>query len=208
MCSVQKKRSKTHARLVRSARFLKTAMRPTDYPAADRPEVALVGRSNAGKSSLLNALCGRKLAHVAATPGKTRTIQFYDFGALYRVVDLPGYGYAARSQKEIDSWSKYIKIYLDSRENLVGALLIMDCRRNFEDEEELLIQWWQERSLPWYLVANKMDRLNQSEKHQCLKRLSKQLNSDDIYMVSAKSGLGVSELEEAIYRRWIGGRDE
>ena len=93
----------------RPTRFLKSAVWPKDYPEADRPEIALIGRSNAGKSSLLNALVSQKAAKVSQTPGKTRLLNFFDFGDHYRLVDMPGYGFAARSGDEILAWEKMIK---------------------------------------------------------------------------------------------------
>ena len=100
----------------RQAQFLKSAVLPADYPASDRPEVALVGRSNAGKSSLLNAIAGQKAARVSQMPGKTRLLNFFDFGDHYRFVDMPGYGFASRHGAEVLEWEKMISHYFDARE--------------------------------------------------------------------------------------------
>ena len=120
------------------AKFLKSAVNQEDYPPSDRPEVALVGRSNAGKSSLLNALAGSKIAKVSQEPGKTRLLNFFDYGKQYRFVDMPGYGYASRSGSEILSWQEMITKYSDVRENLHGVVLIMDSARDWQEEESNL----------------------------------------------------------------------
>jgi len=111
--------------------FCKECGTPPDYPVADRPEIAMVGRSNGGKSTLLNAMTGgAKEAKTSATPGKTRLLNFFDVGDHYRIVDLPGYGYAARDPKERKMWEKMIDVFFKTRECLAGIILVCDMRRD------------------------------------------------------------------------------
>ena len=111
------------------ANFLATAVKPSQYPDTLIPEIALVGRSNVGKSSLINCLTNRtKLARTSSTPGKTATINFYDIAGRYRLVDLPGYGYGQVSKTEQERWAKMIETYLSDRFNLVQVIQLVDAR--------------------------------------------------------------------------------
>ncbi len=128
-----------------SSVFLKSAVRLDQCPQEDRPEVAFLGRSNSGKSSLINALTGRKtLAKVSSTPGKTRILNFFDFGPHYRLVEMPGYGFASRGGDEQRSWQRMIEDYLGGRQSLVGLVLIMDIRREMTEDEEMLMRYAQD----------------------------------------------------------------
>src|SRR4051812_11511852 len=119
--------------------FLKSATKLSEFPRDERPEIAMVGRSNAGKSSVINTLAGGRLAKVSSTPGKTRLLNFFEHKEGYRVVDMPGYGFAVRSGDEVFSWRKMIESYLLERENLMGLMLIMDIRREWTDDEQMLM---------------------------------------------------------------------
>lgn len=183
--------------------FLKSGVNPQDYPLADRPEVALLGRSNAGKSSLLNALAGRKLAHVSATPGKTRLLNFFDVDERYRIVDMPGYGFAARSGGERMSWAPMIERFVALRENLVGAVLVMDIRREWSSDEDMIWDWLNRRSLPLCVVLNKVDKLTAGAAVARSKKFRKDLPDISFFAASAVKKTGLVELEEFIFRGWI-----
>jgi GTP-binding protein len=184
----------------RQAQFLKSAVLPADYPVTDRPEVALVGRSNAGKSSLLNAIAGQKTAKVSQMPGKTRLLNFFDFGSHYRFVDMPGYGFASRHGAEVLEWEKMISNYLDARENLIGIVLIMDARREWQEEEEWLRQRCQKLDLQLIVVLNKIDKFKKSEIPKVKSKMEKRLPEIPVYMISAEKKLGVEALEDDIFK--------
>ncbi len=162
----------------------------------------MAGRSNAGKSSFLNAMFGQKLAKVSGTPGKTRSLNFFDFGAHYRWVDMPGYGFAARSMSEKKSWSESIETYLKERETLKGMVLIMDIRRDWSADEDMMIEWCKHYSKPTVLLLNKADKLSRS---QALKRkaiIEKQSQISSI-LVSSLKKTGIEEAERYVYEHWI-----
>jgi GTP-binding protein len=189
------------------AKFLKSAVFPQDYPAPDRPEVALVGRSNAGKSSLLNALAGGSVAKVSQEPGKTRLLNFFDYGKKYRFVDMPGYGYASRSGSEILGWQEMITKYCEVRENLTGVVLIMDCVREWQEEEDWLLNWCIRLDVPMMVVLNKADKLKKNEQTKKLGEMQRRLGKLPVHLVSAIKKSGVEELEEDIYEQFVRGSE-
>lgn len=184
--------------------FLTSAKEPEFFPPADRPELALVGRSNAGKSSFINALNPQRgaVAKVSASPGKTRLLNFFEAGKLYRLVDMPGYGFASRSRTEQNTWEQMVVNYIESRVNLIGLLLIMDIRRNWEEDEENICQWMRHRGLPVALVLNKCDKVSSNEARQRIR----EFKGHDVTLVFAVSSLtrqGCDELEDTIFKTWI-----
>lgn len=177
-------------------RFIKSAVGPKDYPLPDKPEVAVVGRSNVGKSSLINAIFKRSIAKVSASPGKTRLINFFSFDDKIYFVDLPGYGFASVSKKERLNWQKMIENYLLNRENLKLVIMLVDSRYSPTNLDFLMKEWLESYNLPYIVVATKADKLNQSQKAK-VKRTIKEalsLERDNIILTSAKEGTGISEL--------------
>lgn len=147
-------------------------------PEATHPEVAFAGRSNVGKSSLLNALCGRKgLFKVSSTPGRTRTIVHVETrlssDAILYLVDLPGYGYAKVSRDAKAAWASFMHLYLESRQTLHLVIILVDVRRGPEQEEMQLIEFLQEVGIPAVLVATKLDRVKNSKQQSVLNKLKK-----------------------------------
>jgi GTP-binding protein len=186
-------------------KFLKSAVLPKDYPEANRPEVALVGRSNAGKSSVLNALSNSKIAMVSKTPGKTRLLNFFDFGSHYRFVDMPGYGFASRGQKEIDLWQNMITDYFNTRKTLKGVVLIMDARRDWQPDEQWIAEWCEKLKLKLIVVMNKIDKFNRSELNKAEKKMKEKIPWAIIHMVSSFKKTGIEKLEEDIFVQFIKG---
>ncbi len=145
---------------IKNAQYVATAVRPEQYPAHRLPEVALVGRSNAGKSSLINALANRKnLARVAAEPGKTRTVNFYDFDNEIYLADLPGYGFARVSKAEKAAWSGMIETYLETREQLRLIVMLVDIRHAPSADDQTMREWLIRQGRPSLLIASKMDKV-------------------------------------------------
>lgn len=182
--------------------FLKSAKVVEDYPFPYKPEVAIVGRSNAGKSSFLNTLTNCKIAKVSSTPGKTRLLQFFDINDKIYMVDMPGYGYATGDRKEVENWRLMIETYLAERETLKGVVLIMDIRREWANEEQMLREWFEHHGTPWTLVLNKTDKLSRSQILQKKKQFEKLIPNVPIFTTSALKKTGVQELKNLLFKDW------
>jgi len=183
---------------VTRAEFVISAASPSQYPKDNLPEVALVGRSNVGKSSLINRLAGRRdLAKVSGTPGKTRLLNFYRINGRFYWVDLPGYGYAQVSKQMRLQWHELIEGYLTGRENLRGVIHIMDIRHPPTADDVQMHAWLLDRGLPFVLVATKADKVARGKWPNHVKALREALNLTDSFPVivfSAKNGQGAAEV--------------
>jgi GTP-binding protein len=167
---------------------------PRQFPSDGRLQIAFAGRSNVGKSTLLNSLVGRKkLAKVSADPGKTRSINFYMVNNRFYFVDLPGYGYAKVSQKVRQSWPKLIADYLTVSPTLIGLILLLDCRRDLTPEDRQLVEWLSHRKLPVLVVVTKTDKLNRDKTKRKVQQVETQLGVAAIAF-SALTGTGRKEL--------------
>ena len=190
---------------IRSAEMLTAAAKPGQFPAPGAPEIAFLGRSNVGKSSLLNKLVARKqLARTSSTPGKTRLIHWYAVertaGSPVRLVDLPGYGYAKVSRREREHWQVLIESYLEDRPTLRAAVLLQDLRRKLSDDETLLLEWLAERNVPCLLAITKTDKLKPMRRKQAIHKLRADvpLPKSRVIPTSAETAVGISELWQAI----------
>ena len=141
-----------------STKFVKSAVQWDQFPAKQLPEVAIVGRSNSGKSSYINALARQNLAKVSQKPGKTRLLNIFDYASHCYLVDMPGYGFASRSMSERKQWEKMIESYLLESERLVGMILLVDIRRKWTDDEDLLYQFCLSQELPMLVALTKADK--------------------------------------------------
>lgn len=158
----------------------KIAVLEKQYPDNNLPEVALAGRSNVGKSSLINSLINRKnLARTSSQPGKTRTLNFYNIDEKFRLVDLPGYGYAAVSKTEKAKWAETIERYLSIRENLKEVILLVDLRHEPTNEDLMMYNWILEMGFSGYVVATKLDKIGKSRLHKHIKIVSEKLGITD-----------------------------
>lgn len=182
-------------------KFLKSGIKPSDYPFPYKPEVAMVGRSNAGKSSFINALTQQKIAKVSATPGKTRLLNFFDMDEKVYMVDMPGYGFAKGNQQEVKSWKAMIETYLNERETLKGVILIMDIRREWSPEEEMLKSWFEHNEVPWALVLNKSDKLSRSQMMSRQKEVAKELGVE-VFALSSSKITGFESVRNLIFKEW------
>lgn len=150
-----------------------TAVKPDQFPISDRAEAAFVGRSNVGKSSMINTMLGRKsLVRTSQNPGKTRTINFFEVEDDWYFVDLPGYGYAKISRSESEKWGAMIEGYLQDRPPLVALVLLLDIRHEPSENDKLLYNWCKHYDLPVLLVATKSDKIKRSQlqKHTAMIR--------------------------------------
>ena len=182
---------------VKKVKFIKSAVKPQDYPPPDKPEVAVVGRSNVGKSSLINAIFKRNIAKVSSSPGKTRLINFFLLNDKIYFVDLPGYGYAAVSKAEREKWKRMIEKYFHTRENLKLVIILVDSRHKPTNLDILMKEWLESLGIPYIVVATKADKLNQSEKAKTKKIIKETLNLPkdiSIFLTSSKEGTGIKEL--------------
>lgn len=184
------------------AKFLLTAVKPEQYPDTLIPEIAFVGRSNVGKSSLINCLTNRtKLARTSSTPGKTATINFYDIKGQYRLVDLPGYGYAKVSDAELNRWRKMIETYLSNRYNLVQVIQLVDARHKPTQDDITMINWIRSFGYTPVVVATKLDKLKKSQIEGNLTQIYNVLGLDDdciLIPFSSEKRTGRQELSEVI----------
>jgi len=167
-------------------------------PRDRRPQIAVAGRSNVGKSSLLNTLVGeKKLAKVSGTPGRTRALNFFLINERFYLVDLPGYGYAKVSKSLRQQWGRLIEDFLTAGRDLVGLVLLLDCRRDPTDEDWQLVEWLAARQLPAVIALTKSDKLNRDQINRKTRRLESELGLA-VIPFSIVTGLGRRELTGAL----------
>ncbi|MEQ8200730.1 MAG: ribosome biogenesis GTP-binding protein YihA/YsxC [Syntrophomonadaceae bacterium] len=185
---------------IKQARYIGSYVKTEQLPADDLPEIALVGRSNVGKSSLINRLTNRRnLAKSSSTPGKTRTINYYLINEKFYMVDLPGYGFAKAARAEKDRWGKMIEAYLQKRAQLHGVIQLVDIRHPPSENDLLMKEWLQQTGIPLLVVATKADKISRGARVQNLAmvRKSMDLEQEPLYF-SAQTGAGREELLEEI----------
>jgi len=187
--------------IIKSAEFITSAVRPSQYPESDLPEIAFAGRSNVGKSSLINTLLNRKrLVKTSSTPGRTQLINFFNINDSFSFVDLPGYGYAKVPTNIRKKWGPMIETYLSTRNNLKGVVAITDIRRNPGQEEFDLFDWLAHYNIPTIHVLTKTDKLSktkQADRHKSIaEAMSK--NKENQILFSAKSRQGKKDLWDAV----------
>jgi GTP-binding protein len=181
--------------------FLLSAMDAYQFPASTAPEIAFLGRSNVGKSSLLNALVGEKAAKVSSTPGRTRAINFIALGeegqtGRHKLVfaDLPGYGYAKISKSISETWPDFIDPYLANREQLKLCVCLVDSNIPAQSSDKQLIEWLRHAGRDFAVVGTKVDKQSGNTRTRNLAALKRDLGIDDLLFLSAKTGYGLKEL--------------
>ena len=195
---------------LRCTSFILGAAHPRQFPADVGWEVAIAGRSNAGKSSVINVITGlRSLARVSKTPGRTREINFFKVDSQHRLVDLPGYGYARVPVKIRQSWRDLIEQYFEQRQCLRGVIVIMDCRHPLTDFDKQMLQWCGHARLPVHLLLNKSDKLSHGGAsavlHQVQRRLTHEYQSSSkitIQLFSAFKRIGLAEVHNLL-TQWM-----
>ena len=195
---------------IRTVEYAGTVATPTQAPPAELPEIALSGRSNVGKSSLINVLLKRtrhKLAHVSATPGKTRALNFYRVNDVFFLVDLPGFGYARVPQPLQDDWRGLIEGYLSRSPRLKGVVHLVDARHAPNEADHHMMEYLAGLGVPALVVATKMDKLKQSQRKDHLERIATELGLDHEQIVpfSSHTGEGREQLLEALAALLDGG---
>ncbi len=183
---------------VNQAEFVISAVGPSQYPQDALPEIALAGRSNVGKSSLINRMIGRKnLARTSSQPGKTQTLNYYRINQDLYFVDLPGYGYAKVSKAERERWGKFIESYLLNRETLKLVLLLIDLRHPPTKDDQAMYEWLKHNGVPVCVVTTKADKIPKSkwQKHAKIVRETLQMGKgDELQLFSSELGFGKDEL--------------
>lgn len=179
--------------------FLASAANPQQFPPETFPEYAFLGRSNVGKSSLLNRLAGKKkLAFVSSTPGRTQTINFFRVGSRLCLVDLPGYGYARVPKSESAHWKELADAYLLRRQTLELSLLLIDSRRGWMEPDRALREYLEYHQRPYLVVATKIDKLNRKEEEKGMREMRAEVPGREVMPFSALSGRGVREIWQTI----------
>lgn len=187
---------------IRSAEITMSAVNKSQYPAEGIPEIALAGRSNVGKSSLINGLLNRRtFARTSSTPGKTRTINFYLINNEFYFVDLPGYGYAKVSKTEKDKWGGIMERYLEDREELCAIFLLVDVRHEPTADDQMMYDWIKHFGYDCVVVATKADKITrgQYQKHEAIIRRTLNMDKDDkVVITSSSKKNGLEDLWETI----------
>ncbi|MCJ8276127.1 MAG: ribosome biogenesis GTP-binding protein YihA/YsxC [Bdellovibrionales bacterium] len=182
--------------------FVKSAGHWSQFPEGKMPQVAIAGRSNSGKSSFINGLARSKIAKVSGTPGKTRLLNIFDVEKKFWLVDMPGYGYAARSHKERGDWEKMIEEYLLNSEQLRGLILLMDIRRKWGEEENVLLDFCTASDLNLVVGLTKGDKLSRSRWKSRQMEMEKQLGVP-CYALSSLKNWGIRDVTGHVLREWI-----
>lgn len=189
--------------IIKNSDYAVSAVREDQYPKDNLPEIALAGRSNVGKSSLINTLLKRKnLARTSSQPGKTQTLNFYIVNEEFYLVDVPGYGYAKVSQKQREAFGEMIQDYLETRPNLKGLIILVDARHEPTKDDIAMYDYAQYLNLPILVVCTKMDKIKKSQVNKVLSNLKKHLDLNyenvSVLTFSSVSKLHVNELGDWI----------
>jgi GTP-binding protein len=188
------------------ATYLHTAANLAQLPPEGPPEIAFAGRSNAGKSSAINALAGRRrLAFFSKTPGRTQQINFFSLAGGGLLTDLPGYGYAKVPLPIREQWDGFLSTYLQTRQSLVGMALIMDARHPLTDLDQRMIDWFVPTGRPIHILLTKSDKLSRGPAQQTIARVRRELAAKPLttaQLFSSTSGAGIEEAERT-FSAWL-----
>jgi GTP-binding protein len=187
-----------------NAKFLLSVAMLDQLPPDEGAEVAIIGRSNAGKSSVLNQLTQNKsLARTSKTPGRTQLINLFSIDEAQRIADLPGYGYAKVSEETKKKWQQLLDAYLRNRECLRGLILVMDSRHPLKEFDQRMLSWCHECALPVHILLNKIDKLTQSAAMKTLKDVNKEIEKNypsqvTVQTFSALKSTGIDSLRKKL----------
>ncbi|MEI8135376.1 MAG: ribosome biogenesis GTP-binding protein YihA/YsxC [bacterium] len=179
-----------------SATFLRSIFDPKELPSDGVPEIALIGRSNVGKSSLINALTEKKeLAKTSSTPGKTQSLNYFEIDKRYYLVDMPGYGFAKSSKTARGQWAGLIDQYFADRQVLRGVGILLDARHIGLDNDNLIMEWLSGLDYPWFIVLTKVDKVKQQDISAHERHLKKEFErAEVVFKTSSKDGKGIASL--------------
>ena len=183
-----------------NASFIKSCPNRKEKPQDLKPEVLIVGKSNVGKSSLINALCQKKkLAFTSSKPGHTRLLNYYDIDGKFYLVDAPGYGYAKTGIDLDRLFANMMESYFDNNKELKLALILLDARREISEDDQEIINYVKESGFPFYVVITKVDKVNQKEKAALNKRLKEQIFKPEcVFYTSSLDNEGLNQLKKGI----------
>lgn len=187
--------------IMKTVEFVKSAVKPSQYPEYDFSEIAFAGRSNVGKSSLINTLIQRRdMVKTSSKPGCTQLINFFLINETLSFVDLPGYGYAKVSKKIRAQWQPMVNLYLSQRQNLMGLILLIDIRRDPGKEELDMVEWLESHKMPYLVILTKSDKLSKTKQQKRLLSICSQMNREKNSMIlfSAKTKKGRDTILEEI----------
>ena len=186
-----------------SAKFMTSAAKPRQFPVDGKPQAAFAGRSNVGKSSLINAVLNRKsLVKTSATPGKTQLINFFLINGQFYCVDLPGYGYAKAPRSVVDEWAPMIEGYIRESPQIAVVIVLLDIRRDPDERDARLVAWLAHYGVPALYVLTKADKLKRGETARALQSITKKLGlAEPPLLTSVLTGQGIVELKAEIVRR-------
>ena len=186
---------------IKNVEMVMSAVSKAQYPSEGLPQIAFVGRSNVGKSSLINTLLGRrKIARVSQTPGKTRTINFYEVNKEFYFTDLPGYGYAKLSKQEKSGWGQIMVEYFIHSRDLKHVFVLVDIRHTPKPEDVSMVDYVRYYNIPLSIIATKADKLTRSNQMRAIQDISKTLkvSKEDIFMISSLKKTGQEEVLEEV----------
>ncbi|MFW6090118.1 MAG: ribosome biogenesis GTP-binding protein YihA/YsxC [Gemmatimonadota bacterium] len=192
----------SESRRIKQVEFAGAIGAPGQAPPDRLPQIAFAGRSNCGKSSLINALVGRKkMARVSQTPGKTQEINFYLINDRFFLTDLPGYGFARAPDSERERWRRLIEAFLETSPDLAGIVVLVDARRGLLEQDEQLLGWLAELQIPTLLALTKIDKLNRSGRARAARELRDALGlpADQLVSTSSATGEGVDTLRDSLF---------
>lgn len=173
--------------MLKNVKYLFTTHDINLMPDDDKDEYVIVGKSNVGKSTFINTITNHKnLAHTSSKPGKTRAISFFDVNDKFRLVDIPGYGYAKVSHQQKIMFAEMIDTYLSQRENILKAILLIDCRRGITQDDKEMIAYFHHNEIPFTVIGTKQDKVNQSEKTKFLRNIQEELATKPIMYSALK----------------------
>ncbi len=194
-------------KLLSGARFVLSVPNVGDMPNDKGIEIAFAGRSNTGKSSAINVLCGQRgLARTSRTPGRTQHLVVFELDGPRRLVDLPGFGYAKVSKRMRAHWDRALPEYLETRRSLAGLMMVMDVRHPLKPQEVMLVDWCAKANVPLHVLLNKCDKLNKGQAHNALLKVSRYLEGiggdATVQLFSALKSTGIEQAHEAA-GRWL-----
>lgn len=187
---------------IKNIKFIKSAAAASQIEGTNGlPEIAVVGRSNVGKSSFINMLASnKKLAKTSSMPGRTRLINLFNVDDQFILVDLPGYGYAKASADEQNKWARMIEEYLQEKKNLKSVILLVDIRHEPSVKDQQMLDWLVHFGVPVSIIATKLDKIKKSEKPKCVRTIAQTLKVgiENIIVTSAETGEGKAEVEKRL----------